>query len=49
MLTASPVLAALLVGFQVSGHVLVLAEERWCRETFGAAYDAYRQSARRYL
>ncbi len=49
LLTASPVLAALLVGFQVSGHALVLAEERWCRETFGAAYDAYRQSARRYL
>ena len=39
LLTQSlPLLAALLV-FQLTAHTVIRAEERWCRQTFGAAYE----------
>ena len=43
-----PLLAALLV-FQLTAHTVIRAEERWCRQTFGAAYERYCGSVRRYL
>ena len=47
LLTQSlPLLAALLV-FQLTA--VIRAEERWCRQTFGAAYERYCGSVRRYL
>ena len=30
-------------------HTVIRAEERWCRQTFGAAYERYCGSVRRYL
>ena len=49
LLTQSlPLLAALLV-FQLTAHTVIRAEERWCRQTFGAAYERYCGSVRRYL
>ena len=43
------ILAALVLLFQLSEHWIILAEERWCREQFGAPYEAYRKRVRRYL
>ena len=49
LLTQSlPLLAALLV-FQLTAHTVIRADERWCRQTFGAAYERYCGSVRRYL
>lgn len=49
LLTQSlPLLAALLV-FQLTAHTVIRAEERWCLQTFGAAYERYCKSVRRYL
>ena len=45
----SRLLAALVLLFQLSEHWIILAEERWCREQFGAPYEAYRKRVRRYL
>ena len=47
-LTVSVLLALVLV-FQGSAHWIILAEERWCQETFGEAYRQYRGRVRRYL
>lgn len=44
-----PAPAALVLLFQLSEHWIILAEERWCREQFGAPYEAYRKRVRRYL
>ena len=41
-------LGSLLV-FQLTAHTVIRAEERWCRQTFGAAYERYCGSVRRYL
>ena len=49
LLTRSRLLAALVLLFQLSEHWIILAEERWCREQFGAPYEAYRKRVRRYL
>ena len=49
LLTQSLVLFGLLAVFQVSAHWIILAEERWCLETFGAAYQHYARRVRRYL
>lgn len=35
--------------FQVTGHYLILAEERWCLTKFGRAYQGYMLQVRRYL
>ena len=43
------VLLALVLVFQGSAHWIILAEERWCQETFGEAYRQYRGRVRRYL
>jgi protein-S-isoprenylcysteine O-methyltransferase Ste14 len=49
LLTRSLILLALLLVFQISAHWIILAEERWCLETFGEAYAEYRSRVRRYL
>ena len=49
LLTRSWLLAILVLLFQLSEHWIILAEERWCGEQFGAPYEAYRKRVRRYL
>lgn len=48
-ITASPVMLALVLCFQVSAHWIIKAEERWCMQTFGEKYRAYTQKVRRYF
>lgn len=45
----SALLLAILIVFQISTHVMVLAEERWCLEKFGDEYREYMKSVRRYV
>ena len=49
LLSRSLILLGVVLLFQVSAHWIILAEERWCREQFGAPYEAYRKRVRRYL
>lgn len=49
MLTRSWLLLAILLVFQISVHFMILAEERWCREKFGAPFEEYFKKVRRYL
>lgn len=48
-LTQSLVLMGLLCSFQLSAHWIILAEERWCKKTFGEPYLAYCRKVRRYI
>jgi uncharacterized membrane protein len=48
MVTRSWLLLAILLVFQVSVHFMILAEERWCRETFGETFDKYMEKVSRY-
>lgn len=48
-MTASPLMLALAVCFQVSAHWIIMAEERWCIQRFGESYLAYMKKVRRYL
>ena len=49
LLVRSAALAGIVLVFQLSAHWIILAEERWCLETFGAAYQHYARRVRRYL
>jgi len=49
LLAGSWSVLAVLVIFQVSVHLLILSEERWCIERFGDAYKEYMRRVRRYL
>lgn len=49
LLARSAVLLGVVLIFQVAAHWMVLAEERWCLETFGDGYARYIRSVRRYL
>ena len=49
LLTRSLPLLLCLAVFQLTAHVLIRAEERWCLRTFGAAYARYMGRVRRYL
>jgi len=49
LLTGSWLALLVLMIFQVSVHFLILSEERWCIERFGAAYTDYMRRVRRYL
>lgn len=49
LLARSPVLLGVVLIFQVAAHWMVLAEERWCLETFGDDYARYMKGVRRYL
>jgi len=48
-LTHSWILLALLIGFQISVHWIILSEERWCIKEFGAEYIKYMDKVRRYI
>ena len=49
LLTQSLILLVVVVIFQISAHWIILAEERWCIEKFGAIYEEYMKSVRRYI
>lgn len=49
LLNQSLLLLVLVLIFLVSGHWLVLAEERWCLSQFGEPYRKYLNRVRRYL
>lgn len=49
MLLQSPFYYGILMLFLVSSHVIIRAEERWCQGQFGAEYQEYIESVRRYL
>ncbi len=49
VLTQSLILGAAVLLFQIAGHWIILAEERWCMQEFGIAYQQYRKKTRRYL
>ena len=48
-LTHSWILLALLIGFQISAHWIILSEERWCIKEFGEEYIKYMDRVRRYM
>lgn len=48
-LTQSFILGGIVLLFQVSAHWIILAEERWCMESFGESYREYRERVRRYI
>jgi len=49
LLTRSLVLFGIVLIFQISTHWIIMAEERWCIETFGDEYRQYMNRVRRYL
>lgn len=49
LLARSYVLGGIVIVFIFSSHALILAEERWCAESFGEAYGQYRRAVRRYI
>lgn len=49
LLTQSLLLLAFVLVFQVSAHWIILAEERWCIKKFGAEYQTYMDTVRRYF
>ena len=49
MLTRSLLLFSFVLIFQLSAHWIILAEERWCLETFDHRYQQYMKAVRRYL
>ncbi len=49
LLTSSWILFLLLVSFQLSGHWIILSEERWCIREFGDEYLEYMSRVRRYI
>lgn len=48
-LTHSWILLALLIGYQISAHWIILSEERWCIKEFGEEYINYMNKVRRYI
>lgn len=49
LLARSAVLFGIVLVFQFSAHWIILAEERWCEEIFGASYRRYMKTVRRYI
>lgn len=49
LLTKSLLLFILLLIFQLSSHWIIISEERWCVEKFGAQYISYMKRVRRYI
>ncbi len=48
-LSHSWIMAGIAAALQISGHWVILAEERWCLTRFGDAYARYMQEVPRYL
>jgi len=49
ILTGSWLLLIILMIFQVSEHLLIISEERWCKKQFGETYIDYLRKVRRYI
>lgn len=49
LLTQSLLLLVFILVFQISAHWIILAEERWCIQSFGEEYISYMNRVRRYL
>jgi protein-S-isoprenylcysteine O-methyltransferase Ste14 len=49
LLTRSWLLLVLLIVFQISVHVIILSEERWCINELGVSYIKYMDKVRRYI
>ena len=49
LLTQSMFLFSAVILFQISAHWIILAEERWCSQTFGDLYEQYKRSVTRYI
>jgi len=49
LLTQSLILFGILCVFQISSHWIILSEERWCIDQFGAEYTVYMKMVRRYI
>ena len=49
LLTQSLTFFVILLIFQLSGHWIILAEERWCLAHFGDYYQNYKKQVRRYF
>ena len=49
LITHSLLLLGIVLILQISTHWIILAEERWCVETFGDEYLNYMNSVRRYI
>lgn len=49
LLSRAWIMAGIAVALQISGHWVILAEERWCLARFGDAYARYMQKVPRYL
>lgn len=49
VITQSVILFVLILLFQISSHWIILSEERWCVQKFGAEYLQYMEQVRRYL
>ena len=49
LLVRSAPFFGLVLVFQTSAHWIILAEERWCLETFGDDFRQYAARVRRYL
>lgn len=47
LLTQSLILFAASLVFQLAGHRIIFAEERWCIHKFGNAYVQYMKNVRR--
>ncbi len=49
LMSASWILVIMLVIYLVFNHLAILAEERFCSETYGEDFEAYKKKVRRYL
>ena len=49
LITHSSLLLILVCVFQIAAHWIILAEERWCIQTFGEEYTQYMNKVRRYI
>lgn len=49
LLTRSMLLLISLLVFQISAHWIILSEERWCINKFGAEYINYMNKVKRYI
>ena len=49
LLTRSTLLLGLVLVFQIAGHWIIRAEERWCAAQFGEGWRRYCSQVRRYF
>ncbi len=49
LMSASWILVLILVIYLIFNHLAILAEERFCSETYGEDFEIYKKKVRRYL